>query len=139
MSMELTFDSWQAEVNKTVSSLQGMTSEFFAAYKKYILHAGAARFIKGSAHEHHIQQRNIAEADMKRLNPRFNTNRAKRKMNSLYEPWSTKASAATRSRTEKESSKKPFTDMGSKGGTNPIDFEQGGRSFRRSRGRRSED
>ncbi len=138
MSMEFTFDSWQAEVNKAVKSLQGMTPEFFDAYKKYILHAGAARFIKGSASNHHIRERNSAEADMKRLNPRFNTNRAKNKMNSLYEPWSTKASAATRSRTKKESSKEPFTDMGSKGGTNPIDFEQGGRSFRRGRGRRED-
>ncbi len=76
---------------------------------------------------------------MKELNPNFQLDRATKRGNTIYKDWSRRASANSRANDEKNAGKKNPGDMGGRGGQNATDFEYGGKSYRKGRGRQSED
>lgn len=139
MATSLTSASWKAELDRLLKPNTHINGPFFEAYKEYLFHWGCAKFLKGSENQSHVNRRNAAAAKMKELNPNFQLDRVTKRGNTIYKDWSRRASANSRANDEKNAGKKNPGDMGGRGGQNATDFEYGGKSYRKGRGRRSED
>lgn len=132
---EFTTESWRDELGKKLRPGQLINGEFFQAYKNYIFEWGASKIVKGAGHAEHARRRDAAAQEMRFLNPSFELRRATGRANTLYNDWSKRASANSRSKAAQAEKKRPKTDMGGEGGTDALSHERGG-SSRKSRGRR---